>query len=86
MRKGKPPPPCARQYPQTSRPSEQGLLGRGGLITPDDHVDIERVEFDAAADATGLVGGDEGRARAQKWVQHDVAAVGEIEKSILEHN
>jgi Asp-tRNA(Asn)/Glu-tRNA(Gln) amidotransferase A subunit family amidase len=24
MRKGKPPPPCARQDPQTSRPSEQG--------------------------------------------------------------
>jgi len=60
MRKGKPPPPCARQDPQTSRPYPQGRpLGRHGLITANDHVDVERIELDAAADATGLVGGDE---------------------------
>ena len=33
----------------------------------------------------GLVGGDEGRPRAEKGVEHDIAAVGEVEKRILEH-
>ena len=40
---------------------------------------VERIELDAAVDATGLVGRDEGRARAKERVD-DVAAVGEIEK------
>jgi hypothetical protein len=31
---------------------ESGRLTRHGLITADNHVDIERIEFDAAADAT----------------------------------
>jgi hypothetical protein len=44
---------------------------------------VERIELDAAADATGLVGRDEGRARAKERVDDDVAAVGEIEKGVL---
>ena len=43
---------------------------------------VERIELDAAVDATGLVGRDEGRARAKERVD-DVAAVGEIEKGGL---
>jgi hypothetical protein len=50
-----------------------------GLKAPHDHIDVERIELDAGADATGLVGRDEGRARAKERVD-DVAAVGEIEK------
>ena len=42
-----------------------------------------RIELDAAADATGLVGGAQGRARAKERVDDDVAAVGEIEKGVL---
>jgi hypothetical protein len=50
-----------------------------GLKAPHDHIDVERIALDAAADATGLIGRDEGRARAKERVD-GVAAVGEIEK------
>jgi hypothetical protein len=58
------------------------VAGRG-LKAPHDHIDVERIELDAAADATDLVGRDEGRARAKERVDDDVAAVGEIEKGVL---
>jgi hypothetical protein len=32
----------------------------------------------------GLLGGDEGRVRAEEWVDDGVAAVGEVEKRIFE--
>ena len=45
---------------------------------------------DAAAGATGLIGGAEGRARAKERVDDDAAAVGEIEKGadayVVHHN
>jgi hypothetical protein len=55
---------------QTRGQKVEGLAGldenrwvtRRGLVTSDDHIDIERVEFDAAANTPGLVGGDQGRA------------------------
>ena len=33
---------------------------RGGLEAADDYIDIQRIEFDATADAAGLLGCDEG--------------------------
>ena len=62
---------------------ENRLVAGRGLKAPHDHIDVERIELDAAADATGLVGRDEGRARAKERVDDDVAAVGEIEKGVL---
>ena len=38
----------------------RGVAGFG-LVTVEDDVDIERIELDAAADTTGLIGRDEGR-------------------------
>jgi hypothetical protein len=46
-------------------------LACGGLIAAHDHVDIERIEFDAATDAAGPVAGDEGRTGAEEWVDYD---------------
>ena len=40
---------------------ENRLVAGRGLKAPHDHIDVERIELDAAADATGLVGRDEGR-------------------------
>ena len=62
----------------------RGLAGRR-LIAPDDHVDVERIELDAATDASGLFGGDESRARPKEGVDDDIAAVGEVEERVLEH-
>ena len=53
----------------------------GGLIATQNHVNVERIELDAAADATGLVGCDEGRAGAEERVEHDVAPIGEVQQS-----
>ena len=54
------------------------LVAGRGLKAPHDHIDVERIALAAAADATGLIGRDGGRARAKERVD-DVAAVGEIE-------
>jgi hypothetical protein len=40
---------------------ENRLVARPGFKAPHDHIDVERIELDAAADATGLAGRDEGR-------------------------
>ncbi len=57
---------------------ENGGIAPHGLIAPDDHVGIERVELNAAADAADLVRDDQRRARAEERIQDDVAAVGEV--------
>ena len=61
----------------------RGLTG-SPLVTTDDHIDVERIELDSATDAAGLVGGDEGRTGAEERVDNDIAAIGEIEESVLE--
>ena len=50
-----------------------------------DHLDIERVQVDTPADVADLVGGYEGRARAEEWVDDEVAAIGEVEERVGEH-
>ena len=45
---------------------------------------IERVEFDAAADAVHLVGGDQRRPRSEERVEDDVPRVSEVEQSVGE--
>src|SRR3984957_12060808 len=40
---------------------ENRLVAGRGLKAPHDHIDVERIELDAAADTTGLIGRDEGR-------------------------
>ena len=76
----------ARPAPRMSRRSRRESLGR--LSWPHSGVrshHIERVELDAATDPAGLIGGDEGRARAKEWVDDDVATIGEVEERVLEH-
>jgi hypothetical protein len=36
-----------------------------GLVSAYDHIDIERVQLDAATEAAGVVGGNESRPRAE---------------------
>jgi hypothetical protein len=56
-----------------------------GRVLAHDHLDIERVQVDTPADVADLVGGYEGRARAEEWVDDDVAAIGEVEERVREH-
>jgi hypothetical protein len=57
---------------------EDCKAARGGLVAPNDHVDIERIELDASADAARRLGSDEGRTRAEERVDDDFAAVGDV--------
>ncbi len=45
-----------REVPHMSHVIRLRMFGEAA----DDHIDIERIEFDAAADPAGLLGGDEG--------------------------
>lgn len=55
------------------------------LEATDDDVDIERIEFNAAADAAGLLASDLGRAGAQEGIDDDLAAIGEVKESVFGH-
>src|SRR5271170_2683289 len=64
---------------------EDRRLAAGRLVATHDDVDVERVKLDAPAEAAGRLGGDEGRPGAEERVQHDIAAVGEVEERVLDH-
>ena len=49
---------------------KDGRLAGRGFIAADYDVDVERIELDAAADAAGVLGGDEGRPGTKKRVDH----------------
>jgi hypothetical protein len=73
--------PCSARHQEVERLAgfdENRGMACGGLAAARDHLDIRRVELDAAADATSLVGGDEGRARSEKRVNDDIAPIGEL--------
>jgi hypothetical protein len=54
------PAPCIASVLNVSPGLEENRLVAGrGLKAPHDDIDVERIELDAAADATGLVGRDE---------------------------
>jgi hypothetical protein len=66
---------CARErLERLAGLDENRLVARRQLIAPQDHIDVERIELGATADATGLVGCDECRAGAEERVDDDVAA------------
>jgi hypothetical protein len=62
---------------------ESGGFARGRLITTDDHIDIERVEFEPAANTPRLLRRDERGARAQERVKDDIPSMGEVEERVL---
>src|ERR1700730_4935431 len=49
------------------------FASRLGLIAPDNHVDIERINLDAAAPPPRPFGGDERRSRPKEGIDHDIA-------------
>jgi hypothetical protein len=75
-----------------SRQSLEGLASldegrgytRGALEPADDRIDIERIEFNAAANSTRLVSGHQCRSGTQEGVDDDVAPVAEVQKGVLD--
>src|SRR5262245_59526805 len=64
---------------------ENGWPSRRGLVTAQDDIDIERVEFHAAAASASSFSSDEGRSRPEEWIEDDVAAIRHIKQRILQH-
>ena len=68
----------------------EGLAGGGvgclyvdrGGEPPDDHVAISRIELDAVAAPSGLLGGDQRGAAAGEGVEHDATALRAVENRI----
>ena len=58
--------------------------GRRFKATNND-VSIERIEFDAATDSAGLMGGHECRSGTQEGIDDDVAPVAKVQKGVFEH-
>lgn len=52
---------------------------------PKRRVDVERVKFEAASATLGPLRGDYDTAAPGKWIEHDVAALGDIQNSIAQH-
>jgi hypothetical protein len=62
-------PPCSSRGQRIERPPDlvkDRLVAYRGLIAAHDNIDVHGVDLNAAADAPGPVGGDEGRARAEE--------------------
>src|SRR5262245_42787936 len=62
-----------------------GLLAGHLLPAPDRDDDVARVELDASRLATRAFGSKQGRARAQKRIEHDGATVGHVLDGVLDH-
>jgi hypothetical protein len=52
-----------------------------GLVATHDHIDVERIEFDPAADAASPVGGDESRTGTEERVKDHVVALGDVRRA-----
>ena len=58
------------------------FASRLGLIAPDNHVDIERINLDPTAAPPRPFGGDERRSRPKEGIDHDITARRDIEKRV----
>src|ERR1700746_1555366 len=55
------------------------------LPATDNRIDVESIELQPVATAAGALGGDQGRAAAEKGVEHDVAAGRAVEDRVGNH-
>ena len=74
-------PPRRQNRKVLARLVESGDFACGRLKTTDDHIDIERVEFEPAANTPRLVRGDERGARTQERVKDNIPAMGEVDSA-----
>jgi hypothetical protein len=51
---------------------ESNGITRGRLIAPDNHVDIERIEFNAAARSSGVLGGEQSGSGAEDIIRRAI--------------
>src|SRR5258706_2927965 len=68
-----------------ARVGENNGSARFRLIASDNDIDVEWIEFDAAAHPPGILGGDESRPGAEEGVENNLATVGQVDQRILQH-
>src|SRR6185437_2947725 len=62
-----------------------GLLARHRLPARDNGVDVERIDFGAAATPARAFGGEQGSAATEKRIEHDLVSSGRIEDRVRDH-
>ena len=55
------------------------------LITPNDDIDLEWIELNAAAHPTGILGGDQGRPGVEEGIENNLTTVCQVDQRILQH-
>src|SRR5690349_10188467 len=75
-------PGCSFQIIEQHTVRAPSPLAGPALPAPDDGVDVGRIELDAAAAPSDLLGCDQSGAATQEWVQDDVAAPGRIQNGV----
>src|SRR5258706_4689088 len=68
-----------------ARVGENNGSARFRLIASDNDIDVEWIEFDAAAHPPGILGGDESRPGAEEGVENNLATVRQVDQRILQH-
>jgi hypothetical protein len=56
-----------------------------GLVAVDDHIHVERIDLHAQAAPPCALGSDERGSRTQEWIEHDVAAMRDVKKRVLQN-
>ena len=79
------PPPVRYLFERLARVGKNNGCARFRLIAPDDDVSVERIEFDAVAHPPGILGGDQGRSRAEEGVENNFATVCQVDQRVLQH-
>src|SRR5262249_20201973 len=64
---------------------ENNGCARFRLIASNNDVDVEWIELDAAAHPSSILGSDQGRPRAEKRVENNLATVCQVDQRVLQH-
>src|SRR5262245_63926980 len=64
---------------------QDGWSSRHCLVTAQHNIDMERVEFEAAAASASALSSDKRRSRTEERIEHDVAALSQVKQCVFYH-
>src|SRR5262249_24746063 len=64
---------------------QDGWSSRHRLVTAQQDIDIERVEFEAAAASASAFSSDKRRSRTEEGIEHDVVALSHVKQRVRYH-
>src|SRR5215831_6501707 len=64
---------------------QDGWSSRHRLVTAQHDIDIERIEFEAAAASASAFSSDKRRSRTEEGIEHDVVALSHVKQRVRYH-